>query len=425
MNTEKLLATVVAVLALLHLAAGALPVAYRWGYDHLHELSFWWRLLFALGWGCLLFPAAARPLVAAGRLLQHALFTAPRAGRNRALTALTALTLFLLLPEQRLWGDAAVITAGLAGPAADYFGFTFWREPLQDLLHLGLYRGLLSGLGAPGFFALMSALYGGLFVWLLLQYAADCCRTAGAYTAALVLGSGTLLLFFGHVEKYTLPHLLLLLFLLLAERARRAGRGDGWLLLSWLALAGSHAMLAVSGLALVAVPLLADLPRPDRWRRAALLAAGAVAGVAGGTVLLVAAGIAPPVIGWGHFAGDSSLVHPGLWRLSHGLELGNEYLLLAPVPVLVLLTGGGLLRRQLRDGGTQLLLAAAVPAVLLTLLFHHKQLLYKDWDLYAFAALPLALLAARLTAQKAAPLRARLVAAAWLHTLPWLLYNWR
>jgi len=46
-------------------------------------------------------------------------------------------------------------------------------------------------------------------------------------------------------------------------------------------------------------------------------------------------------------------------------------------------------------------------------------------DRYVFAALPVTLLFAQLTAVLPAVWRGRLVAVAWLHTVPWLLVNLR
>lgn len=408
---------VAAGLAALHLAAPGPEVA--WGLTAQERFPRWVHLLTTLGVG--------------GAMALGAAWRGPsgwgtRPGIRFALVSLAAGPLFWLFRSYEDTPDAATWVR----LAPD--GVFFPREPLatwlQHLFWLG--PGRLHGNPREAL-ALLSCLAGVLALGCLLWLAWRLDRARGWVLAGLTAsGYGTLQLFFGHVETYPLLTAALL----------------GYLLLAVLALQG-RLPLTVPALALgfmVALHLSAVLFAPSllvlmiaAWRRGTLDSWGRWLGVAGaaalvpaatGLYLLVAVYDEQPARLVAAFrealgAGGGLIPLRELVSWAHLADLANEYALIAPVG-LVLVLGVPLITRVRwgEDPAALVLAAAAAPYVLYSGLWRPGLGPYWDWDLFTSASAPLTLLGALLLVRTVQDPRALgfsamvLIAVSLAHALP-------
>ncbi|OQY45277.1 MAG: hypothetical protein B6242_10865 [Anaerolineaceae bacterium 4572_78] len=115
------------------------------------------------------------------------------------------------------WGDAQILVAGLA-QTDDIAVIYNWQSPLTVYLHQRLWAWLFYphfGWGMDTVYAFVSVLCGGMFVFVLLNLAHDFARTPieKSLIVGLVLTTGTMQLFFGYVENYTIISLGIVVFL--------------------------------------------------------------------------------------------------------------------------------------------------------------------------------------------------------------------
>jgi len=365
-------------------------------------------------------------------------------------------TVAWLLRSRRLYGDGAQTVELLErGQWINH------KEPLDRFLAALVYRAghAVTGWDAGTAIAVVSTLAGVVF-WLAVHRLAHRRPLPGAtglHVWLLLGATGASALFFGHVENYawlTAGTLWTLVMCLEAvtEPARPlwpAALAFGLTLAThlsaiWLAPAlvvawtsravrahqSSRTSLveAVSGIALAVAPL----------------AAVAVCMLAGGT-------------GWGGFSaanfggGDGSLFVPlrlaaspfersTLLSAAHLRDVGNELLLIAPAGALLALVGwlGRRADGRRTDAGTWVLLAASVGTLAYAFLFNPDMAVFHprlgalaEWDLFAFAALPVTLLGVwwLRTAMDAGEERDALVLAtgttALLLAAAWVLFNAR
>jgi hypothetical protein len=316
----------------------------------------------------------------------------PGALRSPAALAVIAFALFWFLRERRFWGDSWITIAVLEGRfSVDPFGSFFWKEPLDRLIAVLAASGARAlGADTASAIAATSCLAGALAVASLAWHAR---RDGGdgSATAAFALTAGAALVFFGHVENYSWVSAAILAFLPFAERA---ARGEAPPL-----FAGALGGLAVSfhpiATFVVAPALLATSIARRSVSSALALFAGAALPVAILLVACIGAGIVPPSIGWNRFADDPAVVlsfADAFAPRNLALVAQRMALLLSPGIALGLLAGIG--RPVSRDA---LPIAAASLGSLACFAFFHGKIRpeVQDWDLYAPAAFPLALLAAR------------------------------
>jgi hypothetical protein len=336
------------------------------------------------------------PLARAARALSGARWATPLLLWSASLAA------FWLLREHRHWGDAAYTIDILEGRGdVSPLGRFFWKEPLDRLCAMAataVGRGL--GFGAETSIALLSAVAGSLFVVALWSCSERLCATRGGrlFAFSLTLCGGLSQLFFGHVENYTLVTLAMLLFLC-ESLALASGQGS-------LARAGFLAALAFTTHPLAGfliAPLLAiPLTRPGA-KAGRDLARFALAMVPGTLYLLAFYAFcrwlgAPPLeLGGNRFAetegvflGFSEALAP-----RHLWDVLQNYLLTLPVGATVVLLQQLAERRQGRDRRAVVLASAALSFLVFALFLRGTLRRRRDWDLFAPAALPLALLAGR------------------------------
>jgi hypothetical protein len=453
----------VLVLLLLHLAATNWPEEVAWGLWPLRYVASPLRWLLGAGVAALCIPAIGRR-VSRGLMALTARAAPLWAGRRRVLAflllALLAVPLFwgLRLVHSR-WGDAYILINAIAlDDPAQRLVFT-WQAPLTVYWHARFWawgRQVWGWRDAMPAYAVTSVLAGVAYVFSVLSLAWSSGRSRGqrVLMLSLLLTLGTLQLFFGYVENYTLAALAITVALWLAARFVQ-GTFPLWGVALTLALAhGLHPST------LYLLPALLVLGWLDRQRHGTWHALGSIAGpylaVGLGVLLLLSAGghgmgallsSDRPGGGDGRWlvplvATTTRWEHYTLFSPGHLVDIVNEQWLTAPVSLGVLilvllldrrrrwLTGGLSAVDAARDRWWLAFLALATAGSLLFVwLWNPDYGGQRDWDLFSLASLPLTTLAAWMLGRALPDEPARweaallLSAICLLHTGAWVYQN--
>jgi hypothetical protein len=428
------LQTLAVLLVALYLAAPWLPEQQAWGVWPYTYLPAMWRWLLALL--ALLIVVATPALRAARAALQRrgklprnrapsrlgavSSLLARRLGARRwLLYAVVSLASGLLFWMGRIvhtrWGDAYILVNAIPHPEVR---LTYnWQAPLDIFLHAKVWmwgNRLFGWPDAMPAYWVLSSLAGVVFVFLLFLLADLVGRSLveKALTFGLVASLGTMQLFFGYIESYTLICVGILLYLWLAIRALR-GEVDLWRPAIVLAL--THAFHPST---LVLQPSLWYMGWV-LWKQHRLRGPAAVGKVLVPSVV-VALGVLALMQSGGHgleaFLGEdfpgggdhrwlvpllsttTRWEHYTMFSWAHLLDIVNQELLSAPVvlPSLILMAVFAHNRLRGRDREMRFLLLAAGCYLLLTLVWNPDYGGQRDWDLFSPASLPLAVLLAYL-----------------------------
>jgi hypothetical protein len=461
--------------AALHLFAGWLPEDSAWGIWHYTALP---RPLAWLGMAVVVVLAIGSVNDAVRRWAVRLWDWLPGQSHSRrwfaGLALASAIPFWLFRIQHLRWGDAEFIVKALAYTGADRPVWTIynWQSPLTIYLHARLWL-LLNpqpGIRVETLYALTSVLAGVGFVYLTLCLTDILGRDRLEKTIifGLVATTGSMQLFFGYIENYTLMSLGVMLTLYLGVRCLHRELSPAW---PSLALAVTNAFHPSTIVLWPAVLYLG-------WR-----ATHVGSGVSARSPLTWVRVTAPPVLVFAALAafmaaaghGPAALLtddRPGgadgipfvplfevttewqyytLFSATHLLEWANEHFLISPFGLLLLICAllaviaqrvSGKARGQVAagsDGGITILLTIASAAyLLLTFVWNPDYGMRKDWDLFAPSAFVYTTLAAhgwvrgqasdvlgrRLSLARSATL---LIAAAALHTAAWVYYNtmWR
>ncbi|MCU0502763.1 MAG: DUF4175 domain-containing protein [Anaerolineae bacterium] len=376
-----------------------------------------------------------------------------------AIALLSVIPFYLFRIQHLRWGDAYILIHAIPHPQAR-LTYT-WQAPLDLFLHAkawALGNRLFGWPDPTPVYWLISAAAGVVFVWLLLGLAhwlgRD--RTERFLLVGLVASLGLMQLFFGYIENYTLMTVGVLITIWLALRAQR-----GEIALVWpaTALALTHAfhpstiILAPSLLYLARQIRHTAGPEPQGFGLRAHTSYKRLLLQIAIPYLLVLIGIFAFMTAGGHGlaallgsdapgGGDRSWLvplvqtstrweHYTMFSLGHLLDITNGQLLVAPViwPGLLLAFAFAGPRVPRRDGAFRLLLLMSLLYLLLTLTWNPDYGGKRDWDLFAPAALPVAILFGYVLA-RALPERnalrgagCALIAAQALHTVMWIYQN--
>lgn len=436
------------ILIALHLAAPLLPEPLAWGV-----------------WPATYLPAGLRwslALVAAALALRGDAFwrrirpafagLAWPGWLGRALplviAGLSVIPFYLFRIRHLRWGDAYILANAIPHPDVQ---LTYvWQAPLDVFLHARLWQ-LADRLWGwpdplPVYWA-VSTLCGAVFVWAALRLAASLGRDAAErlLTVGLLLTLGTMQLFFGYIENYSIMAVGVTLFLWLGLRTLRDGLPLAW---PATALALTHAfhpstIILAPGLLYLAYLL----HRQGRASARQLLASMAV------PYVIVLVGVFALMTAGQHgldallgvdapggadrrwfvplFAVTTRWEHYTMFSLAHLLDILNQQLLSAPAiwPALILTAVLGWRALPRQDGVFRWLALLALLYLFLTLVWNPDYGGQRDWDLFSPAALPAAVLLAHVLG-RALPDRAMLAAAGWaliaaqaFHTLAWIYQN--
>ena len=286
-----------------------------------------------------------------------------------------------------------------------------YSEPLFAVIWHG-FAGLLRGSGLPveaetlRYLSIASGVVAATFiVGIAREIAVD--RSRRVLVALLLFTIGGMQLYFGYIESYPVGSLFLWLYLWAGLRFQNGG--PFWPVSVALALA-----IAAHLSALFLVPsfwLLASRREESIPRRS--LAAVTPLAVAGVLLMLLgyhAANWMSPLQaatrGFRQDAAGPLYLRPYAWlSLRHALDIGNAFLLILPVPLLLLTWRGltGATRPDDRQGRTPFLAAAALPGTLLAVSLMTPVAPAQDWDLTAMFLLPTAVLGVALGCAPEAP----------------------
>lgn len=459
----------------LHLAAPGFDEASAWGlWPYTYLPRAWQVLLAALAVLAILPNTAAALLRVAQRAHHVSRITFHRRHALFVLLSLLSLLPFILFRiVHTRWGDAYILVNAIAYPDPALRLTTTWQAPLDVWLHARLWA-----LGHARFgwadawpaYWILSPLAGALYVYVLLRLADSVGRSRPEKLLIVgLLGTlGTMQLFFGYAENYSLAAVGILIFLWLALETL-TGRRPLWQPSLALAVTiGLHPSTVVLSPALLYVAWVwgrgegGKARKAGKGRRWAAVwqVAWPMALVAGGVVVLM------ELSGNGLVAltstdrpggGDARLFvplaetttrweHYTMFSRAHLRDWLNMQMLTAPVTLGGLsIVGGALLAERLRmnpqagmakpaeagsDEQTLWFLALCTGLYwLFTWVWNPDYGGQRDWDLFSLAAIPSTLLLARLL-PRALPDRGQLAQAALMltsvsamHTIAWIYQN--
>jgi hypothetical protein len=396
--------------------------------------------------------------------------------RNFAFIAIALLSLipfsFFRIVHTR-WGDAYILINGIAYPDPALRLTGTWQAPLDVWLHVRLWQAghaLFGWTDAWPAYRLLSPLAGAVFVYALLRLADSTGRnrTEKLLIAGLVGTLGTMQLFFGYAENYSLAAAGVLVFLWLALETL-AGRRALWQPALALAITNAlHPSTIVLDPALLYVAWVWGRSRQGSteigsqgrrfgaWWPAVWQVALPMLAVAGGVIVLMESsghGVTAMLTTDRPGGGDARFFVPlttvstrwERYTMASWLHLRdwlNEQMLTAPVTLGgLMIVGVALLGqcRAARKAGQST--AGAVPAelvflILCTALYWLFTWVWnpdyggqRDWDLFSLAAIPSTLLLARLLpralpdSSQLAQAGLALIAVSALHTAAWIYQN--
>jgi len=437
----------------------------------LAEESFWsvWSYTFFppwLGWtlallaGALIIPPVSQAVARAIQSLWERLLTLPGPPQVwYGVAAVLAGLLFWLARLRHLrWGDSYMLSVALSYPDLDLRIIYNWQAPLTVFLHQRLWQFVanpLLGWPVEMVYAAVSILSGIIFVYVLLTFTAWLGRTRleTAVLAGLVLSTGSIQLFFGYVENYTVISLGLLITLFLAWRTLQSEIQPVWpvlalsltnafhpstvflwpgmLILVWLSWRRGHSspqkilLQTVLPPLMVAGGVLALMESGDHGLSAFL---GEDQPGGGDTVWFVPLFEIDP--DWARYQ------HYTMFSAAHLLDWSNVHFLISPfglplaLMALVTIRRFGLTlfdRPAERDFGL-FLGVSALTYVLLTWLWNPDYGGRKDWDLFAPSAFVYTLLAGYLLVHTLRQEKLReaglfVIAVSLLHTAAWIFTN--
>jgi len=218
----------------LHLAAVQLPEESAWSLWPYTWLPGWLGWLLALLAGALVISPVNHGF---SRLLGRLWLAWPARQRRQSWFAAVALLAGVCFWLARLghlrWGDGYMLSVALSYPDLELRVVYNWQAPLTVFLHQRLWQFVadpLLGWPVEYVYAAISILCGMIFVYLLLNFSARLGRDTleAAVLAGLMLTTGSIQLFFGYVENYTIVSLILLATLLLAWRALQGELPPVW-----------------------------------------------------------------------------------------------------------------------------------------------------------------------------------------------------
>ncbi|MDH7487796.1 MAG: hypothetical protein QHJ81_16175 [Anaerolineae bacterium] len=446
------------MLIALHLLAPLLPEERAWGLWPYTYLSPLWRWLLALLTLLACLPlrlrnadCGMRNALIPRRLIPRCLgprCLIPRPSLFAAIALAFAPLFWLGRIVHTRWGDAYILVNAIPHPEVR---LTYnWQAPLDIFLHArfwALGHRLFGWADAMPAYWVLSTVAGVVFIFVLCHLA-DALGGDGTeklLTFGLVASLGTMQLFFGYIESYTIICVGILAYLWLALRCLR---GETNLLWPAGVLALTHGFHPSTLVLQPSLWLLGWM----LWRQGKVKGMEAVLKVLLPS-LAVGLGVLALMEAGGHgleaflgqdFPGGGDhrwLVpllrtttrweHYTMFSWAHLLDVVNEQLLTAPVVLPTLLLVAALARRRL-DGGDpalRFLLLAAGSYLFLTLVWNPDYGGRRDWDLFAPASLPLTVLAAYVL-PRALPERVARRAAAWMliavqvmHSAAWVYQN--
>jgi hypothetical protein len=404
----------------LHLAAYSLPPETSWSLWPYTFIPPWLGWALALLAALLIIPPVNQ---AVWQIIDH-LGGWLKPGHRQLWFGLLSLLAGLIFWLARLrhlrWGDSYLLSIALSYPDLDLRVIYNWQAPFTVFLHQRLWQYVahpLLGWPVETVYATVSILCGMAFVFILLNFTARLGRTPleAGIMAGLVLTTGSMQLFFGYVENYTIISVLGLVTIYLGWRALRGEIDPVWPVLGlsvpnafhpspvflWPGMGGLRFICWRRGRVSLLGGLLQTVLPP-------LLVGGSVLALmeSGGHGLHALLGVDRPGGGDGIwfvpiFATTTEWQRYTMFSVAHFLDWANIHLLISPfgLPLIVLaLVTAMKFRLTLFDNQADkdfawFLGLTAAMYVLLTWVWNADYGGQKDWDLFAPSAFGYTLLA--------------------------------
>jgi len=441
----------------LHLAAVSLPQEIAWSVWPYTFLPPWLGWVLALLAAALIIPAVSQMVWRGLSWLWH-IWPAKNVWQGWfVLAALLSGALFWWARLRHLrWGDSYMLSVALSYPDLDLRVVYNWQAPLTVFLHQRLWQFVADPwLGWPveNVYATTSIICGMVFVYILLTFMARLGRSVleSAVLVGLMATTGSIQLFFGYVENYTIVSLGLLVTMFLGWYALRGEIAPLWPVLGLSITNAFHPSTVFLWLGMLVLVWLC-------WKRTyvslttalwqtilpPLLVGGAVFVLmeSGGHGVSYLLGVDRPGGGDGIwfvplFETTTEWQRYTMFSVAHLLDWLNVQFLISPFALplifLTLLTAYRFrvtLFDQQQDKDYAVFLGVTATCyVLLTWLWNPDYGFQKDWDLFAPSAFVATLLAGYLLV-RVLPDREKLkegslfiVAVALLHALSWIFTN--
>lgn len=443
---SKLEAIVVIIsisLLLAHLLASFFPTARSWGIHHLLFFSLPVRLVIVSVGILVCVPRVNQKIMRKlGRICHWVLKRCPRAIKQHfflALSVIFFIPFWFWRIKTHFLGDGYLRIRSL--PVGQQFKMT---ELLDLLFHTMIYQ-IFKRAGEVDVattYALVSSLGGVIFVFvlLLLSNFLGKDRLKATLIFLLIISMGTMQLFFGYVESYTLLTIGILIYILFScyYLDRRCSIVFPSLVLSLTICSHFSAVALLPSL----IYLYFASTKRDRWKSRFIHLAQM-----GGAFLI-------PILLLAGLASLSGLVmgdpfkEPGgtvflplvsttegptytLFSLVHLVDMVNEQLLVSPVGLVICFLVLFFYRRKVKftEPLVKFLIIASGFYLLLTFILNPKLGLSRDWDLLSFPSIPYTLFGAYLLVNcvkerdRLKSVGLILTAVALVHSVPWILVN--
>ncbi len=453
----------------LHIAAFALPEESSWSVWPYTFFPTWLRWVLALLVGALIIPAISHKTQKGLlwlyetilRFMNYLLaFISPPTRRRQvsfALVALLAGLLFWLARIRHLrWGDSYMLSVALSYHDLNLRVVYNWQAPFTVFLHQRLWHFVanpLLGWPVETVYSSISIICGLAFVYILLTFMYHLGRDQleTTFLSALILSTGSIQLFFGYVENYTIVSVVLLLMLFLAWRTLQGQIRPIWPVVSLSIANAFHPSTVFLWPGMCLLSWLAWKRKQVSTRGALLqtilpplLLGGCVLALmeSGGHGLAAFLGVDRPGGGDGIwfvplFETTTQWQHYTMFSAAHIIDWSNIHFLISPFGLPLIIVTLVIIRRfgliifdtQSEQDYAYFLGITATMYLLLTYLWNPDYGGRKDWDLFAPAAFIYTLLAGYLLVRSLSS-REKLrdgglfiIAVSLLHTAAWIFTN--
>jgi tetratricopeptide (TPR) repeat protein len=442
-STSKLnlfIALLCGLLILAHFISSFFPKSRLWGINHLAYFPLWVGILITVGGLSVLIPRVNQKISLF--LMTFLGFAKKKFSTRKHLRypafALISIFIFYLLRERtHFLGDGAQLISLLDSGKLHIK----WTEPLEVLAHLYLYRflNLFLKVNAETVYASISILSGAVFVYLLFFFSGLLGRDKeeGLLTFFILGTMGTVQLFFGYAEHYTLLYLFVFGYLYFSLRFLKNKTGLMPVLLTFLLSVFSHfsAFYLFPSLFFV---LWTGYEFRDKKKRNYfrwIISALSLAGLSGFSLFYLGnrwmlGQVFVPLHPGNYYAPDYTM-----FSMPHFADVFSLQLLLSPVGIILILTvllGLALASKGiffLKDKSSIFLILVALFQLGYSFILNPGLGMARDWDLFSATALGYTVLGIYLPLQMMKGktnlkyICTVLIFTSLLSTLPWILIN--
>lgn len=386
-------ALVVTVVMVMHPIV--VQTGYTWGINHSAFLpkiaAITLSILLVVSLVVLLRPGDRQNSQAANWRLLSALF-ADRMWPAVAIATLAIVVFWLLRSPVHFLGDGNTNIAVYGQGEGSLYKWTSYGS-MFIVRTVQRWLGSLDETTARQAFQIVSVMSGGVTVFLLMRLASRIGRdtTIRLVSAAVLLASGALLMFFGYAEFYPLLWMFGTLFLLMAIRYTQTGRGLVWV---WMSFVVSVVMHAQAVVLLPALVWLTFAPRDKASRELLLtrahLIAGLVVACIGATafVWMYQRNLAFEVMFLPPLTGRPQSPEYAMVSLKHLIDIVNLVVVLCPSVLILVALWMRDRNRSARDGASIFLALSSAGSLAFVLMVDPVFGMGRDWDLFAFMLLP-------------------------------------